>query len=60
MKVWCEHCGTYHESEPIVGTYNDVEVCPCVVCGKLVRGAVIQDDPKCFHCGNAGKMPYIM
>jgi len=59
MKVWCERCGTHHEQEPIVGTFNDVEVAPCVHCGKPVKGAVPEDLPKCFHCANAGIQPYI-
>lgn len=59
MKVWCETCGTAHDEEPIVGTFDDIPSAPCVHCGKPVRGALPADVPKCFHCGNQGKMPYI-
>lgn len=59
VRVWCSRCGTHHEEEPIVGTFNDLPSAPCSVCGKPVRGSVPSDLPKCWHCGNKGKMAYI-
>ena len=59
MRVWCKHCGAYHEDMDIVGTYDDVPTAPCVLCAKPVKGASRWDYPVCFHCANQGKMPYI-